>query len=263
MSKLKVLYVASEIRPFTDAGPVAKFLHSISQKMQEKGLEVRVLVPRFGVINERRNRLHEVVRLSGINIPMESEEKPLIIKVASIPQTRLQVYFIDNEDYFQRKSIFFDENGRFHEDNDKRAIFFCKGVLETIRKLGWAPNIIHCNDWMSSLISLFVKTSHANDPVFSKTKCVLTLHDDCVAHTFDKEELIKNIGIENADSSVFEALKEPNVAGLVRLGAAYADHVSKETKSEHTGLESTNAAHHDLTKDINEHYYALYEQLVK
>ena len=156
MSKLRILYVASEINPFLQTSAVADFVRKLPQAMQERGMEIRILVPRFGLINERKNRLHEVVRLSGINIAVGEEEKPLVIKVASIPNAKLQVYFIDNEDYFHRKSVFFDKNDNFYKDNDERAIFFCKGVLETVKKLGWAPDIVHCNDWMTSLIPLYI-----------------------------------------------------------------------------------------------------------
>ncbi len=126
MSKLRILYAASEINPFLQTSEVADFIRRIPQVMQEKGMEIRILVPRFGTINERKNRLHEVVRLSGINISVGDEEKPLVIKVASIPNAKLQVYFIDNEDYFHRKSVFVDSDNKFHSDNDERAIFFCK-----------------------------------------------------------------------------------------------------------------------------------------
>ena len=142
--KLRILYVTSEIDPFLKISSAAEFIRLLPQKLQEKGHEIRILMPKFGVINERRNRLHEVVRLSGINIRVGDEEKPLTIKVASIPNAKLQVYFLDNEDYFQRKSVLTDpENNTFYSDNDERAIFFCKGVIETVKKLGWQPDIIH------------------------------------------------------------------------------------------------------------------------
>ena len=166
MSNTRILYVASEINPFLELSHVAEFVKKLPQVMQEKGMEIRILVPRFGIINERRNRLHEVVRLSGINIDVGNEEKPLIIKVASIPAAKLQVYFIDNEDYFKRKHVFHDKNDEFYEDNDERAIFFCKGVLETVKKLGWAPDIVHCNDWMTGLIPLYLNTTYKKDPIF-------------------------------------------------------------------------------------------------
>ena len=170
MSKLRILYVAAEINPFLQTTRVAEFVRQLPQAMQERGMEIRIFVPRFGLINERKNRLHEVVRLSGINISVGEEEKPLIIKVASIPNAKLQVYFIDNEDYFHRKSALVDSNNNFHQDNDERAIFFCKGVLETVKKLGWAPDIVHCNDWMTALIPLYLKTTYKKDPIFNNAK---------------------------------------------------------------------------------------------
>src|SRR5919112_4192646 len=191
MSKLRILYAATEIDPFLQTTKVAEMLRRLPASMQEMGCEIRIFVPRFGIINERKNRLHEVVRLSGINIAVGDEEKPLIIKVASIPQAKLQVYFIDNEDYFHRKSVFFDKENNFYDDNDERAIFFCKGVIETVKKLGWSPDIVHCNDWMTSLIPMYLKTTYKNDPMFKDTKSVFTVYDSFFAHKFDGDLLSK------------------------------------------------------------------------
>jgi len=166
MAKLRILYVSSEVDPFLNTSQIANFVRNLPAAMQERGMEIRILVPRFGSINERKNRLHEVVRLSGITIPMGDEEKPLTIKVASIPAAKLQVYFIDNEDYYQRKYILHDKEGAFYPDNHERAIFFCKGALETVIKLGWAPDVIHCNDWMSSLVPLYISTHYRNHPIY-------------------------------------------------------------------------------------------------
>ena len=139
--KKRVLFVSSEMSPFLETSPLATIARMLPQALQEQENEIRILVPRFGVINERRNRLHEVVRLSGINISIDDNDNPLIIKVASIPNTKMQVYFLDNEDFFHRKAVFNDENGKFFEDNDERTIFFCKGVMETVKKLGWSQRI--------------------------------------------------------------------------------------------------------------------------
>src|SRR6218665_2928650 len=182
MRKLRILYVASEINPFLQVSEVAEFLRKLPQAMQEKGMEIRILIPRFGSINERKTRLHEVVRLSGINISVGEDEKPLIIKVASIPTAKLQVYFLDNENYFNRKYVFLDKEGSFYDDNDERTIFFCKGVLETVKKLGWAPDIVHCTDWMTALIPLYLKTTYKNDPVFKDTKSVFTIYNNAFEH---------------------------------------------------------------------------------
>ena len=226
MSKLRILYVASEINPFLQTSEVANFVRALPQAMQEKGMEIRILVPRFGLINERKNRLHEVVRLSGINISVGEEEKPLIMKVASIPNAKLQVYFIDNEDYFQRKSVFFDKHDKFHEDNDERAIFFCKGVLETVKKLGWAPDIVHCNDWMTSLIPLYLKTTYKNEPLFKETKSVFAIYNNEFSHKFG-DDLFEKIKMVDIDDQLLAPLKSKDYEGFLKLGMEYADVVVK------------------------------------
>ena len=185
--KFRVLYVATEIKPFLNNTYVADIIRRLPQAMQEKGVEIRILVPKFGLINERKNRLHEVVRLSGMNIPIGDDDRPLIIKVASIPSAKLQVYFIDNEDYFKRKTIFNNKNGKFHKDNDERCLFFCKGVLETVIKLGWAPDIIHCNDWMSSLVPILLKTSYSDQHIIENSKCIFSIYDNAFKEKLDKK----------------------------------------------------------------------------
>lgn len=269
MSKLRILYVASEINPFLQTSEVADFVRKLPQAMQERGMEIRILVPRFGLINERKNRLHEVVRLSGINIAVGDEEKPLVIKVASIPNAKLQVYFIDNEDYFHRKSVFFDKNDNFYKDNDERAIFFCKGVLETVKKLGWAPDIVHCNDWMTSLIPLYLKTTYKNDPLFQNTKSVFTIYNNAFAHQFD-EGLLDKVKMMDISDSMLENLKSADFAGFIKTGAQYADAV---IKAEDEASESLNQllAEIEGQKEINtiekddnflDSYYNLYNELV-
>jgi starch synthase len=227
MSKLKILYVASEINPFLKTSDVANYVLKLPQAMQEMGMEIRILVPRFGLINERKNRLHEVVRLSGINISVGEEEKPLQIKVASVPNARLQVYFIDNDDYFQRKSVFTDKDNRFHEDNDERAIFFCKGVIETVKKLGWAPDIVHCNDWMTSLIPMYLKTTYKNDPVFKDTKTVFTVYDSYFSHKFDANMMLGKARMLDVDDEAMTNLQTADYSGFIRTGARFSDTVIK------------------------------------
>ena len=269
MSKLRILYVASEINPFLQTSEVADFVRKLPQDMQERGMEIRILVPKFGLINERKNRLHEVVRLSGINISVGEDEKPLVIKVASIPNAKLQVYFIDNEDYFHRKFVFFDKEDNFYKDNDERAIFFCKGVLETVKKLGWAPDIVHCNDWVTSLIPMYLKTTYKNDPIFHKTKSVFTIYNNVFSHRFDAGLLdkVKMLGI---DDSMLENLKSADFAGFIKTGAAYADAViraEKEVKDDLNKLFSEIEKEKKvdmIEKDDNflESYYNLYNELV-
>ncbi|MCR9250906.1 MAG: glycogen/starch synthase [bacterium] len=269
MSNLRILYVASEINPFLKTSEVADFVRKLPQGMQERGMEIRILVPRFGLINERKNRLHEVVRLSGINIAVGDEEKPLIIKVASIPNAKLQVYFIDNEDYFHRKSVFFDKEDNFYEDNDERAIFFCKGVLETVKKLGWSPDIVHCNDWMTSLIPLYLKTTYKNDPIFQNSKSVFTVHDNRFSHKFG-EDLMHKVKMIDIDDGMLHPLKTADYDGFIKLGMEFADAVIKgnEETSESFNQLLANISDKDkvdtIEKDENflDSYYNLYNELV-
>jgi len=268
MSNLRILYVASEINPFLKTSEVADFVRRLPQAMQERGMEIRILVPRFGLINERKNRLHEVVRLSGINISVGDEEKPLIIKVASIPNAKLQVYFIDNEDYFHRKSVFFDKEDNFYEDNDERAIFFCKGVLETVKKLGWSPDIIHCNDWMTSLIPLYVKSTYKNDPIFKDSKTVFTIYNNKFTHKFG-EDLLEKVKMIDIDDSMLGPLKTGDYEGFVKMGLEYSDAVinANEESSESFDklMNDMSGKRVDISeKDENfeESYFNLYNDLV-
>ena len=270
MSKLRILYVASEIDPFLQTSEVADFVRKLPQAMQEKGMEIRILVPRFGLINERKNRLHEVVRLSGINISVGDEEKPLVIKVASIPTAKLQVYFIDNEDYFQRKSVFHDKEDKFYEDNDERIVFFCKGALETVKKLGWAPDIVHCNDWMTSLIPLYIKTTYKNDPIFQNAKTVFTVYDTKFNHSFGGGlmEKAKMIDIED---EMIETLKKGDYEGLMKIGMEYSDAVIKasddlneELNRLFRGIDEKDKRVNTIEKGENftESYFELYNELI-
>ena len=157
MRKKKVLIVTQEMQPYTSSTEISEVSRKLPQYIQEKGIEIRILMPRFGAINERRHRLHEVVRLSGMNIIVEDDDYPLVIKVASLPEGRMQVYFLDNDDFFRRKHIFLDEQDQPFTDNADRMVFFCKGVIETVKKFGWAPDIVHCHGWMTSLVPLYMK----------------------------------------------------------------------------------------------------------
>jgi starch synthase len=271
MSKLRILYVASEINPFLQTSDVADFVRKLPQGMQERGMEIRILVPRFGLINERKNRLHEVVRLSGINIAVGEEEKPLIIKVASIPNARLQVYFIDNEDYFQRKSVFRDKENRFHKDNDERAIFFCKGVIETVKKLGWAPDIVHCNDWMTSLVPMYLKTTYKNDPLFKNTKSVFTIYDNFFEEKFSPD-IVEKARMIDIDDEVLDPLKSADLQGFLKIGIQYSDAV---IKADEAVIENFNGIFEEITSDDKtietiekggdflDSYYNLYNALAR
>ncbi|MFZ9044827.1 MAG: glycogen/starch synthase [Cyclobacteriaceae bacterium] len=268
MSNIRILYVASEINPFLKTSEVADFVRKLPQAMQEKGMEIRILVPRFGLINERKNRLHEVVRLSGINIAVGDEEKPLVIKVASIPNAKLQVYFIDNEDYFHRKSVFFDKEDNFYEDNDERAIFFCKGVLETVKKLGWSPDIIHCHDWMTSLIPIYVKTTYKNDPIYQNSKTVFTLHNNSFSHKFG-DDLLEKVKMLDIEDNMLNSLKTADYEGFLKIGMQYADAINYAKEETSESLQSlmdemsNEKRIEPIQKDnLEESYYNLYNELV-
>lgn len=196
-NKKKVLIVTQEMNPYIELSTIAKIARHLPQHLQEKGMEIRILMPKFGTINERRHRLHEVVRLSGINIIIDEDDFPLIIKVASLPKARMQVYFLDNEDFYKRKTIFNNKKGEFHKDNAERMIFFCKGVLETVKKFGWPPDIIHCHGWMTSLLPLYIRTAYNNDPLFQNAKIVYSLYEqmfeESFGDVFTKKALINKI----------------------------------------------------------------------
>lgn len=224
-TKKRILFIAQEMSPYLDLTEYAAMVNKMAIKSNEAGLEVRVIMPRFGIINERRHRLHEVVRLSGINIVIDGDDYPLIIKVASLPSARLQVYFLDNEDYFKRKAVFADENEQFYDDNAARAVFFCKGALETVKKFGWPPDIIHCSGWITSLIPLYLKTAYKKEPVFAHSKIVYSLEPNSfkekLGATFVKKATISN-QIKEKD---IELYKEGSNAALNKGAAKYADAV--------------------------------------
>ena len=268
-SKLRILYVASEINPFLETSHVADLLRKLPAAMQERGMEIRILVPRFGLINERKNRLHEVVRLSGINIAVGDEEKPLVIKVASVPNAKLQVYFIDNEDYFHRKSVFHDKENNFHPDNDERAIFFCKGVLETVKKLGWAPDIVHCNDWMSSLIPMYLKSTYKKEPIFKDAKVIFSIYNNYHDYTF-KGNLPEKVKMMDIEDNMLLPLQGGQMAGFYKLGLQYADLVVTGNEDYKQSLADllieadTNSKCEKIdSEDENnlEHFYNLYNEL--
>jgi len=223
--KTKVLFVSSEMSPFLEESPVSTFARMIPQAIQEKDNEIRVLVPRFGVINERRNRLHEVVRLSGMNIAINETDNPLIIKVASIPGTKMQVYFLDNEDFFHRKGIYRDKvENKFFKDNDERTIFFCKGALETVKKLGWAPDIIHCQGWMTSLIPLYIKTLYKDEPVFKNAKVVYSVFNDDFKESLG-DNFAQKASLNELEDTELKAFESANWSSLNRGGILHSDAV--------------------------------------
>ena len=174
----KVLFINQEITPYVPETNMSVMGRDLPQKVQEAGLEIRTFMPKWGNINERRGQLHEVIRLSGMNLIIDDTDHPLIIKVASIPQSRIQVYFIDNDDYFTKRQMTTDEAGEEYADNGERAIFFARGVLETVKKLRWTPDIIHCQGWMSAIVPFYVKKAYHEEPSFANTKIVTSLFSE-------------------------------------------------------------------------------------
>jgi len=224
--KKRVLFVSQEINPFLPETEISKTSRSLPQLTQESGKEIRIFMPRYGIVNERRHQLHEVIRLSGMNLVVDDHDHPLIIKVASIPQARMQVYFIDNDEYFRRKSFLTDNKGKLHADSDERAIFFAKGVLETVKKLGWKPDIIHCHGWMASLLPLYLKKLYADDPHFSDSKVVVSIYNQGYKGTLNKK-LKSKLGFDGIEGDDVEVVSEPTYSHLMCLAAKNADGIVK------------------------------------
>ena len=223
MEKKRILIITQEMDPYLALTEASKIANELPKYMQDKGLEIRVLMPKFGTINERRHRLHEVVRLSGINVIINDEDYPLVIKVASLPGARLQVYFLDNEDFFKRKLVFHDENNKFFDDNSDRMIFFCKGALETVRKFGWSPDIIHCFGWMTSLIPMYLKTTYKDDPIFTNTKVVYSVAKNEFKDKLKKDFMIKVAISEDIQKKHLEFFKDGDNTSLNIGGVQFAD----------------------------------------
>lgn len=251
MPNQKILYVTTEMFPYQEDSNMAMMVNKMALKMHQEGNDVRVFMPRFGLISERKFQLHEVIRLSGMNIIINDLDQPLIIKVASLPGERLQVYFIDNEEYFKRKQYYFDEDNKPFEDNDERAIFFSRGVIETIKKLNWVPDVIHFNGWMSSFIPIYLKNYYKTDSYFNDTKLVLSVYNEKEAPL--EHNIIEKLKFDNITK--LKALENPSFQNFViesmdlvdvivkgdefleeKLDAAFDN--SKKTKYEYIGGES-------------------------
>jgi len=222
-SKKRVLIIASELSPYLEITDFAHVLNKLAVKSFDSGLEVRVIMPRFGTINERRHRLHEVVRLSGINIVVDKDDYPLLIKVASLPNARLQVYFMDNEDFFKRKFVFRDEHDHFFEDNTERMIFFCKSALEIVKKFGWPPDIIHCHGWMTALVPLFLKTAYKKEPVFIHSKSIFTAQQPQFTESLGDQFIKQVLNSVALKEKELEPYNESDNKALIYGASKYAD----------------------------------------
>lgn len=226
VSKKRILFIANEMSPYLELTEFSEIVNKLAIKANDTGYEVRCIMPRFGTINERRHRLHEVVRLSGINISIDNDDYPLQIKVASLPNARLQVYFLDNEDMFKRKFVFTDEEEKWYADNGMRSVFFCKGALETVKKFGWPPDIIHCSGWMTGLIPMFLKTAYKKEPVFSNSKILFTIGQNTFKEKLGTDFLKNSMISALIKEKEMEPYKDNNNVAMFNGGATYADAIS-------------------------------------
>ena len=221
---MKILYAATEIAPFARMTHTADLLRFLPASLQDQGFEIRILLPKFGTINDRRNRLHEVIRLSGIEVEVGEEIESMKIKVASKPNAKLQVYFLDNDKYFKRKGMFVNpKTEKFYDDNDERLAFYNKGVIETVISLGWQPDIIHCHDWPAGLIPLLVRTKYKNEEIFKNTQIVYNLHHPENKGQFEGSGILDLLGLP--DDFDTQSLVEDGVVDLLKTGLKYSDHV--------------------------------------
>lgn len=224
MKDKRVLYVSSEVVPYLPETEISSNSFQAAKMVNAVGGQTRIFMPRFGNINERRHQLHEVIRLSGMNLVINDMDMPLIIKVASIPKERMQVYFIDNEEYFKRKATFTDEDGALFADNDERAIFFAKGVIETVKKLNWAPDIIHVHGWMASLLPLYLKEYFKDEPLFTDSKVVTSVYSSGFDGTLNKE-LVNKIAFDKIDENAINGLEEPTYNNFMKQAIDNSDGV--------------------------------------
>lgn len=237
MKNAKILFVSQEITPFLEVTEVSNIARRLPQGIQEKGREIRTFMPRFGLINERRNQLHEVIRLSGMNLIIDENDHPLIIKVASIQSARMQVYFIDNQDFFQRKAIFHDTKKKFFKDNEDRMVFFCRGVLETVKKLGWSPDVIHCHGWMTSLIPFFVKTSYKEEPMFRNSRVVYSSYLQDMDQSFSAN-FTKKLKMDGVTAEDMKLYKDTSMEGIHLAAMKLSDGIVRGCETKSTAIDN-------------------------
>ncbi len=224
MEDKRILYVSSEVVPYLAENEVSSMSYEVPKMINNLGGQIRIFMPRYGNINERRHQLHEVIRLSGMNLVVNDLDMPLIIKVASIPKERIQVYFIDNDEYFKRKATFTDEEGVLYPDNDERAIFFAKGVVETVKKLNWVPDIIHVHGWMAALLPIYMKHFYKNEALFSETKIVTSIYGQSFEGTLDKE-MINKVMFDGIPKEAVLDLESPDYENIMKAVINHSDAV--------------------------------------
>ena len=222
MEDKRILYVSSEVVPYLAENEVSLMSYDVPKMINNQGGQIRIFMPRYGNINERRHQLHEVIRLSGMNLVVNDLDMPLIIKVASIPKERIQVYFIDNDEYFKRKATFADEEGIMYPDNDERAIFFAKGVVETVKKLNWVPDIIHVHGWMAAMLPIYMKHFYKNEALFSETKIVTSVYSQSFEGALDIE-MINKIKFDGIPMDAILDLETPNYENIIRATVSHSD----------------------------------------
>jgi starch synthase len=224
MEDKRVLYVSSEVVPYLAENEVSSMSYEVPKMINNQGGQIRIFMPRYGNINERRHQLHEVIRLSGMNLVVNDLDMPLIIKVASIPKERIQVYFIDNDEYFKRKATFTDEDGELFADNDERAIFFAKGVVETVKKLNWVPDIIHVHGWMAAMLPIYMKHFYKNEALFSDTKIVTSVYGQSFDGSLDVE-MINKVKFDGVPNDSILDLEIPNYENIMKATINHSDAV--------------------------------------
>ena len=233
MSDKKILYITQEVFPYLPETQIPTTSRNLPQAIQERGHEIRTFMPKYGNINERRNQLHEVIRLSGMNLIIDDTDHSLIIKVASIQSARMQVYFIDNEDFFQNRETLVDANGEEYADNDERSIFFIRGVMETIKKLRWVPDVIHCHGWFTALAPLYIKKGYSDDPCFKNSKVVYSVYDDAFEKPF-REGFPEKLRFDTIGDTEIEDVSARGTLDfntLTKLAIDYSDGVIQGSKN--------------------------------
>ena len=267
MEKKKILYISQEICPYMNQSSMGDLSGALPQIMQESGRDIRIFLPRFGTVNERRHQLHEVIRLSGMNLIIDDFDHQLIIKVASIQQQRMQVYFIDNEEYFPRRQMFHDHEGNFMGNNDERMIFYCKGVIETVRKLGWSPDVIHCQGWFTSLVPMYIKKLYSEDPLFENTKVIYSVFGKGYKGKLS-DTIIDKLLFENLEANDLSGLKNLNVNTLNKFAISYSDAVvqasEKINKSVLSSIEDSGKPFLDFPgeEEYEKEYLKFYENFI-
>lgn len=265
MSRIQILYIAPEVSPILSNTSVGDFVQRLPIYMQNKGCDIRIFVPKFGILSERKNKIHQVTRLSGLNITVGDTISELLVKSTSLQEQKIQVYFIDGEVHFHRKNIFLDDKNHFIPSNDKRAIFFCRGVLETLYRLDWGPDIIHCHDWMTAFLPIILKYIYAKHSIFQKTKSIFTIYNNAFDHVFDKS-LLDNLNLPGLNDNKLTSSKTFSMLDIISMGVNYsnATYIAEnlDTNLFKDLVESNNIKLIPNSEQGMETYYNIYKELV-